>query len=174
MVKKIIAQPISLSPVGDASVLNAVICLDVNNQLSLLDVSRFSSSKTDIRVTCASALQAGPLVLDGGLNGVRRLKGAGVAYTRVMLAADRGGRLKLVIFEGPIDLYSAGQVLSGAVDDQLQSLSSHGTYDKIGDLSLWRAVNLVGGDQSVVFRDGRVVVGNPQRPMPSAIAVRTY
>ncbi len=172
MIKKLVAHPFSLQRKGASYSLSAVICLDASNHIKFYRTSEFDTAAKKVKAACVSALQAGPYIVEAGKNGINNSKPVRASrFVRVVIADDRSGKLFVVLFQDPIDLFTAGEILRGGLAGRGLNPTTKGA--PVG-LSMSDAVNLDGDKDTIIAVDGRVQVGDAARPIPSAIAVRSY
>ena len=178
IVSRRVLNPISLKRASNGEyALSGILCQSSTNKLTVLRTADFAERAQSILSLCRSSLQAGPLVVENGLNGV----GFGELASRepqlrTIVGVDGDGRTLLIVFTTPVHLHAAGAFLSAAkgsagattvvLRDTGGSLAaSHG-------LGVVSALNLDGSTNSCVIFAGLVIAGTASRSMPSAIVVR--
>jgi hypothetical protein len=166
--------------------LSEIVCETATGALSFHETKEFdpagsppvSMSPASIATQCASAFQTGPSVVD--LNGVRAITQNDVInkqpHTRTMLGQSQSGDIEVIIFPRPIHLFVASDFLRTPPGTATSGPAR--TSDILGDvgdvhtssgLGLALAVNLDGDANSFCLNHGKVVVGNIDQPIPSAV-----
>jgi hypothetical protein len=97
------------------------------------------------------------------------------AYARTILGFRRDGSPVAVFFRSPVHLYVAAEFLRAA-PSRATSVQISGDAGKgvrvTGGLGLVDAVNLSGDTDSFAALNGRVLLGDAYRELPSAIVIR--
>ena len=153
--------------------LSAILCQSQQQGISLLRTADIAASRQSLLSRCASAIQAGPMVVENGLNGIGAAELKARAYVRTMVGQDASGRAYLVVFTRPIHLYAAAEFLraprgrSGGQAAVITPTPSGLTASQ--GLGLSNVMNLDGDTSTAVVHRGQIVVGDPSLPRPSAV-----
>jgi hypothetical protein len=168
MVKGAVVHPLSFERKGGVYRLSAILCVDKQNKMKFLKTEIFNNGDAKIQEACASAVQAGPYVLDGGRNGINDSPQTRTQRAvRMMIGRRSAGSFAVIAFRDPVDLHEAGEILRGA-----RKISAAGSAAQAFQPDFVDLVNLDGDADAVIAVDGKVMLGDPRRAVPSAFVVR--
>ena len=138
--------------------LSGVLCQRADGRMRILHAEDPAATSA----ACRSALQAGPLVVEGGRNVIHADEMAKPRYLRTLIGLDSHGRAYVIVFTRPVNLYAAADLLRGA--------SNGGADPKRPKLDI--VLNLDGDTSTVLVDHGAVVIGDPTALHPSALVVQ--
>jgi hypothetical protein len=154
---------------------SAILCVDGAGKMKILRTADIRSVAKSIASLCADAVQSFPIVVRKGGNDVNPAELGRRAYARTILGFRRDGSPVAVFFRSPVHLYVAAEFLRAA-PSRATSVQISGDAGKgvrvTGGLGLVDAVNLSGDTDSFAALNGRVLLGDAYRELPSAIVIR--
>lgn len=162
-----------ISPMGFSS--SATLCVDRGGRIKILRTENLRSVARSIASICVDGLQTYPIVVAKGTNGIRPAELGRGAFLRTILGFRRDGSPVAVFFRSPVHLYAAAEFLRAAPSrgNSVQVTGVPGRNVRAsGGLGLVEAVNLSGDTDSFAALNGRVLLGDAYRELPSAIVIR--
>lgn len=162
-----------ISPLGFTS--SATLCVDRGGRMKILRTEQIRPIARSITSICADGLQTFPIVVAKGTNAIRPAELGRKAFIRTILGFRRDGSPVAVFFRSPVHLYAAAEFLRAAPSrgNAVQVGGAVGRNVRAtGGLGLVEAVNLSGDSDSFAALNGRVLLGDAYRELPSAIVIR--
>lgn len=154
---------------------SATLCADQSGKLRILRTADLRPVAKSIASMCSDGLQTYPIVVRGGANDINLTELRRPRYVRSILGFRRDGSPVAVFFRAPVHLYVAAEFLrapqSRSATVRVTS-TSRGRAQASGGLGLVDAVNLSGDTDSFAALNGKVLVGDAYRELPSAILIR--
>lgn len=162
-----------ISPMNFSS--SATLCVDRAGRIKIRRTEELRAQARSIASICTDGLQTFPIAVAKGTNAIRPGELGRKPYARTLLGFRRDGSPVAVFFRSPVHLYAAAEFLRAA--------PSRGTAVEVsgvpgrsarasGGLGLVEAVNLSGDTDSFAAVNGRVLLGDAYRELPSAIVIR--
>ncbi len=158
--------------------LSAVLCQSNVGKLSILKTESYTRNPERVAQDCSSALQTGPILLEGGRNVITpeeiTIKDPGL---RTIMAFDRHGIPSVVMFEKPTSLRVAAEFLRSYKSfctgtARVEVDTKNGSISSTCGLGLWGAVNLDGGVNSILEYPGHHrPINNDRVSIPTAIVL---
>lgn len=142
-----------ISPFNFHAKFDSVVCIK-SKKASILSTSDFRKDPVQVTLRCDSAFQTSPGLVRGGRNVVSPLT-RGAPQKRILLAT-KGGRVSVLIFPNPINLFIAAQMLSHP-----RRLGGAYEFDEVVSLST--------NSDPAAYDYKKLLVGNPQRRTTAAI-----
>jgi hypothetical protein len=168
MVNKQIISPLNYSS-------SATLCVDGGGRLRILRTAEVIPQARNLTSLCEDALQTFPIVVARGTNAIKPGELGRRPFTRTVLGFRRDGSPVAVFFRNPVHLYVAAEFLRAAPVRgnvvQVGGIAGQSARAN-GGLGLVEAVNLSGDADSFAAVNGRVLLGDPYRDLPSAIVIR--
>jgi len=168
MVNRQIISPLSYS-------LSATLCVDGGGRIRILKTAEVIPVARSITSMCEDGLQTFPIVVARGTNAIRPDELGRKPFARTVLGFRRDGSPVAVFFRNPVHLYAAAEFLRAAPGRgnvvQVGGVAGQSARAS-GGLGLVDVVNLSGDTDSFAAVNGRVVLGDPYRDLPSAIVIR--
>lgn len=162
-----------ISPLGFTS--SATLCVDRGGRMKILKTEDLRPVARSIASICSDGLQTYPIVVAKGTNAIRPAELGRKPYLRTLLGFRRDGSPVAVFFRSPVHLYAAAEFLRAAPARgnavQIGGVAGR-TARATGGLGLVEAVNLSGDTDSFAALNGRVLLGDAYRELPSAIVIR--
>jgi uncharacterized protein YigE (DUF2233 family) len=154
---------------------SATLCSDKSGTLKLQRTSAIRASAKSIAKMCFDGLQTYPIVVNNGLNDINALELRRPSYRRTLIGLGRDGSVVAVFFRAPVHLYVAAEFLRArqVAGRNVQITGEAGRrINATGGLGLVDVVNLSGDTDSFVALNGKVLVGDIYRQLPSAIVIK--
>lgn len=162
-----------ISPLGFTS--SATLCVDRSGRMKILRTEELRPVARSIASICNDGLQAFPIAVAKGTNAIRPAELGRKPFVRTILGFRRDGSPVAVFFRSPVHLYVAAEFLRAA-PTRGNSVQVSGIVGQnvraSGGLGLVEAVNLSGDTDSFAALNGRVLLGDADRELPSAIVIR--
>ena len=162
-----------ISPLGFSS--SATLCVDRGGRMKILRTEELRPVARSIASICTDGLQTFPIIVAKGTNAIRPAELGRKAYLRTILGFRRDGSPVAVFFRSPVHLYAAAEFLRAAPSRgnavQVSGVAGRNARATSG-LGLVEAVNLSGDTDSFAAVNGRVLLGDAYRELPSAIVIR--
>lgn len=155
--------------------LSATLCVDRIGRMKILKTEEVKPKARAIASICADGLQTYPIVVAKGTNAIRPNELGRRPNLRTVLGFRRDGSPVAVFFRSPVHLYAVAEFLRAAPSrgNAVQVTGVPGRNARAsGGLGLVDAVNLSGDTDSFAAVNGRVIVGDAYRELPSAIVIR--
>jgi exopolysaccharide biosynthesis protein len=153
---------------------SATLCVDQAGKLKIMRTSELQSKARSIAKLCADALQSYPIVVAGGRNDILPNELRRPTFRRSLVGMRADGSVVAVFFRSPVHLYVASEFLRGRQDGGLnvRITGVSGSVRSSGGLGIVDAVNLSGDTDSFVALNGKVLAGDANRQLPSAIVIK--
>ena len=162
-----------ISPLGFGS--SATLCVDRGGRMKILKTEELKAVARSIASICADGLQTFPIIVAKGTNAIRPAELGRKPYVRTILGFRGDGSPVAVFFRSPVHLYTAAEFLRAAPSRgsavQIGGVAGRNAR-ATGGLGLVEAVNLSGDADSFAALNGRVLLGDVYRELPSAIVIR--
>jgi uncharacterized protein YigE (DUF2233 family) len=162
-----------ISPLGFSS--SATLCVDRGGRMKILRTEELRPVARSIASICNDGLQAFPIAVAKGTNAIRPAELGRKPFLRTILGFRRDGSPVAVFFRSPVHLYAAAEFLRAAPVKgntvQVSGVVGRNVHAS-GGLGLVEAVNLSGDTDSFAALNGRVLLGDAYRELPSAIVIR--
>jgi uncharacterized protein YigE (DUF2233 family) len=168
MVNRQIISPISYSS-------SATLCVDGGGHMKILKTADVIPVAAKITSICEDGLQTFPIIVAKGTNAIKPTELGRRAFARTVLGFRRDGSPVAVFFRNPVHLYVAAEFLRAAPSrgNAVQIGGAAGQSIRAnGGLGLIDAVNLSGDTDSFAAVNGKVLLGDAYRDLPSAIVIR--
>ena len=162
-----------ISPLNFSS--SATLCVDRAGRIKILKTEEVKPMARSITSICADGLQTYPIVVAKGTNAIRPTELGRRPNLRTVLGFRRDGSPVAVFFRAPVHLYAVAEFLRAPPSrgNAVQVSGVPGRSARAsGGLGLVDAVNLSGDTDSFAAVNGRVIVGDAYRELPSAIVIR--
>lgn len=154
---------------------SATLCVDQARKLRLLRTSDIQPAAKSIAKTCADGLQSYPIVVKGGRNDIKPTEVTRPRFRRSLIGLRGDGSVVAVFFRSPVNLFVASEFLrggqSGARNVQIVGEAGRSLKSSSG-LGLVDAVNLSGDTDSFLALNNKILIGDPNRQLPSAIVIK--
>lgn len=162
-----------ISPLNYSS--SATLCVNGGGRIRILKTADVIPVARSITSMCEDALQTFPIMVARGTNAIRPAELSRKPFARTVLGFRRDGSPVAVFFRNPVHLYVAAEFLRAAPGRgnavQLSGVAGQSARTT-GGLGLVDAVNLSGDTDSFAALNGRVLLGDAYRDLPSAIVIR--
>ena len=162
-----------ISPLSFTS--SATLCVDRGGRMRILRTDDIKAVAKSIAQMCTDGLQAFPIVVAKGTNGIKPVELGRKPFVRTILGFRKDGSPVAVFFRNPVHLYAAAEFLRAAPGRgnvvQVSGVAGQNVRAS-GGLGLFEAVNLSGDADSFAALNGRVLLGDAYRELPSAIVIR--
>jgi hypothetical protein len=154
---------------------SATLCVDRSGKLKILRTAEIQAAARSIAKMCSDGLQSYPIVVAGGRNDIRPTELVRPAYRRSLIGLRKDGSVVAVFFKSPVHLFVASEFMRsrqvGARNVQVAGEAGR-AVSATGGLGLVDAVNLSGDTDSFAALYGKVLTGDPNRHLPSAIVIK--
>lgn len=162
-----------ISPFNYSS--SATLCVDGGGRIKILKTADIIPVARTITSMCEDGLQSFPIVVAKGTNAIKPTELGRRGFARTVLGFRRDGSPVAVFFRSPVHLYVAAEFLRAAPGRgnvvQIGGVAGQSARAN-GGLGIVDAVNLSGDTDSFAAVNGRVLLGDAYRDLPSAIVIR--
>jgi uncharacterized protein YigE (DUF2233 family) len=162
-----------ISPFGFSQ--SATLCVDHSGRLKIHRTAAIRANAKSIAKMCFGGLQSYPIVVNNGLNDIRSLEMGRPSYRRTLIGLRRDGSVVAVFFRSPVHLYVAAEFARARqVGTRKVQISGEAgrSINASGGLGLVDVVNLSGDTDSFAALNGKVLAGDINRQLPSAIVIK--